>query len=298
MSGARTLPVVLALAAGALPLGGCALVDPPRPVDAGGLVTLDGPAPLLDPPTSLRVVSWNIEHSRHVDRALAEIEADPRLRGADVYLFQEITREAVPSLAEGLEREGAHFVASVRERSGKEFGNTVLSRWPVLRAQRVDLPGGGQLTGSPRIATVVDLDVAGTAVRTVSVHTSTFVLSPDERAAQIRALLDAIADFDGPLVVGGDFNTFERQDVVELRAAMRAYGLEAVFTGTRGSIARWWRAMLSPFDQLDHVFVRGLDVDGAGTVVTTGASDHRAVWARLGWPPTDRGGSRSDRQGP
>lgn len=267
-----------------LPLAGCALLDLPQGVDTGGIVRaepLERPAPGS---ATFHVVTWNVEHSARIDTALEEIGDSDRLAGADVYLLQEIEQEDVPRLAEGLGGLAAvHYVASLRERSGIEFGNTVLSRWPVLDALRIDLPGD-RWYGSPRLATAVDLDVHGRRVRVVSLHTSTFVLGPTERLDQARHVLEESADFDGPMVVGGDFNTFERSDVVELRALFRRYGFRESPTGPEGTIERPWRRWISPHDQLDHVFHRGLVPIDGGVETPTEASDHRPVWTRLRWP--------------
>ncbi len=278
----RRLALLLSIG---LPLAGCALLDLPQGVDTGGIVRaepLDRPA---TPSGSFHVVTWNVEHSARIDTALEEIGDSDRLAGADVYLLQEIEQEDVPRLAEGLGGLAAvHYVASLRERSGIEFGNTVLSRWPVLDALRIDLPGD-RWYGSPRLATAVDLDVHGRRVRVVSLHTSTFVLGPAERLDQARHVLEESADFDGPMVVGGDFNTFERSDVVELRALFRRYRFRESPTGPEGTIERPWRRWISPHDQLDHVFHRGLVPIDGGVETPTEASDHRPVWTRLRWPP-------------
>ncbi|HKK71458.1 MAG TPA: endonuclease/exonuclease/phosphatase family protein [Candidatus Krumholzibacteria bacterium] len=276
--------LALALLLG-LTLAGCALLDLPRSVDTGGIVRAtprDRPATA---PDSFHVVTWNVEHSARIDTALEEIGASDQLAGADVYLLQEIEQGDVPRLATGLGGLAAvHYVASLRERSGIEFGNTVLSRWPVLDALRIDLPGD-RWYGSPRLATAVDLDVQGRRVRVVSLHTSTFVLGPAERLEQARHVLEETAHFDGPMVVGGDFNTFERSDVVELRALFRRYGFRESPTGPEGTIERPWRRWISPHDQLDHVFHRGFAPIDGGVETPTEASDHRPVWVRLRWPP-------------
>jgi len=152
-------------------------------------------------------------------------------------------------------------------------------------ARRVDLPHGGGLRGAPRSATVVDLKIAATRVRVVSIHTSIAIVSPDERIDQARTALMALGDFAGPTVIAGDFNTVERGDDLALRALLRDYDFDWVFPGTDTTVDTMWKEVLLPHDRLDHVFVRGFAVRSAGVVPDTDASDHLPQWVVMAWPP-------------
>ena len=268
---------------------GCGLGDLPRADTSGGILRAEPERPRSEPAT-LRVVSWNIERSRQLGAALYEIAHDDSLADADVYLFQEIGSDAAERLVRSTRLAGAHFVASVRPRSGLEFGNTVLARWPILDARRVGLPEASLRRGSPRAATVVDLDVEGTLLRVVSIHTATILLTPRERFEQAEAALENLRDFEGPTVVAGDFNTGLKNDVNDLRALFRDHGFQWVAHGADSTIdTTWWREALLPHHRLDHVFVRGLRVRSAGVVGATEASDHLPLWVLVDWPPEATG---------
>ena len=276
----RSFPVVwlLLVASGA---AGCAALDLPRDFDRG--LTL--PPPQATAPTatdSLHVVVWNIEWGERIDRALVEIDSDARLRDADLYLLQEVDEADTRELASSLGLGAVWYAASIREGSGRVLGNAVLTRWPVLRSWRVDLPHGGGLRGSPRAASVAELLVGSHPVRAVSAHTSTFLVPPEQRLEQARVVLEAArAGHTGPVVVGADFNSLQEGDEAALRRLFRGAGFRTADLRARSTVETRWKRWLLPHARLDHVFLRGGHVLGAGVVAGTRASDHRPLWVRL-----------------
>jgi endonuclease/exonuclease/phosphatase (EEP) superfamily protein YafD len=88
----------------------------------------------------------------------------------------------------------------------------------------------------------------------------------------------------GPLVVAGDFNA--SVDHPGMRQLLATGLRDAHEVAGAGRPVTWPNGrMLPPFVQLDHVLVRGLDVESADDVRVPG-SDHDAVIAHLVVPRT------------
>lgn len=265
------------------------LLQPRHPYDLGLRTPTLAPPPESAPDT-LRVVTWNIQRGTHVDRALEEIHADPHLAGSDLYFFQELDLDDTRYMAHGLGLASAWFAASRNGPPSDDdalvLGNAVLSRWPIEAMRRVALPHGGRRHEYPRAATIADLRIGDRLVRAVSTHTATPLLPYWRRLEQARvALRAALDEWEGPIIVGGDFNTLEPGDETDLHGLFRDEGFEVARPAERSTIETWWRRWLAPRDRLDHLFARGLRVLRTGVVTGTKASDHRPVWALLRWAP-------------
>lgn len=90
-------------------------------------------------------------------------------------------------------------------RHGGDYGNVLLSRWPVLETRRLDLTVHGR---EPRGALDVDIAVGDVKVRVIVTH---FGLRGFERRAQVKRLLSFIANsHHSPIIVMGDINEWAR----------------------------------------------------------------------------------------
>lgn len=243
----------------------------PRPVPT----SLHGPATVPGAgPDTLRVVSFNIEYAEEVDSALHVLTGTPELADLDVVLLQEMDEEGTERIAEALGMGYVYYPASYRSGTDRDFGNAVLSRWPVEEDAKLVLPHHSVFTGSQRTATAVTLRIRERPVRVYSVHLGTVVNQwPWHRDDQLRAVLDD-ADPYRTVLIGGDMNS---GGIGEL-AVERGYDWP---TRDGPDTVRFWR--------WDHIFVRGLgtpDAEASGTVLDNhDASDHRPVWVRVLLPP-------------
>jgi endonuclease/exonuclease/phosphatase family metal-dependent hydrolase len=289
----RHLPRLLGTAAvavavlGALALGlgsGCtaSAVLEPGPEHAMRLVA-DGPG-WPTAPDSLLVVSYNIQYGEDVALALDDL-ARSGLDAPDVLLLQEMSPAGIETLAHHLGLHAYYQPASIHPYHDRKFGNAVLSRWPILASRLLVLPHATPVSGLRRIAVACDLDVAGRAVRAISLHLATPVVSVAARREQAAAVLDSlVAGWDGPLILGGDFNTSLPADLPDLRKTYRRAGLHPV--PPAGCTVRWhWGRLLGARCELDHIFLRGLAPGAHGVASEAAASDHLPIWARVGWSP-------------
>jgi endonuclease/exonuclease/phosphatase family metal-dependent hydrolase len=218
---------------------------------------------------TLRLATFNIAYARRVDAATRLLGSDPALRGADVLLLQEMDAAGTRRIAEALGMGYVYYPAIVHQRTHRNFGNAVLSRWPIVEDAKIILPHRSRYAGTQRIAVAATVRVGGTPVRVYSVHLGTVAdVGPGARREQMRAVLADAARYPRA-VVGGDLN-----DAAVARVARDA--------GYAWPTERGPRTM-GMLGRVDHILLRGLatpDSAAAGTVLDTrGASDHRPVWA-------------------
>lgn len=233
---------------------------------------------------TLTVATFNIKFGLEADRAASELAEISRFRRPDVILLQEMDPDGTARIASDLGFQFVYAPAVVHSRHGRLFGQAVLSPWPLRDVQVVPLPHLHPVNGQRRIALLVTVEVAGREVRACSIHTETALLPASCRREQVAVALAALADWDGPAVVGGDFNTVTRANVLDLARAGKAAGFHRI--GGYGPTVEWKAAglRLRRF-VLDHVLHRGLVASTGAATVDTAASDHRSVWATFELPP-------------
>ena len=253
----------------ALFLASCAHVrnytDPAGPRFVGSF------PPSPDVESDFRVVTFNIKYARHIDGAIGLLREDPNLRTADVIFLQEMDAPGTQRIAEALALNYAYCPAIARGDSARDFGNAILSRWPIRDAGKIILPHRAHIVGSQRIATAGTIDVDGTPVRLYSVHIALpITVSGRGRRDQLEAILQDAADGPERVIIAGDFNS---HDLGEFFANTGFAWVSRNIGSTRG-----W------FD-IDQMFLRGFRLaapESIGVVRDNrGVSDHRPVWAVL-----------------
>ena len=231
-----------------------------------------GPVPVPDTSLgwrdTLRVVSFNVEWGRSVDSALAVFAGEPDLADADLVLLQEMDEAGSRRMAEALGLGFVYYPAIHSSRNDRDFGNAVLSRWPIVQDEKLLLPHHSIFGRTQRIATVVTVQVGRIPVRVYSVHLATPPnLALRDRMDQMRTVLRD-ARKHPHVVIGGDLNSGRMARM----AAERGYAWPTRDGPRTVLFGRW-----------DHIMFKGLalpDSDASGTVEDNrGASDHLPVWA-------------------
>jgi len=222
-----------------------------------------------DPDPVLRVVSFNVELAEKIPTAIEVLTRTPELREADVVLLQEMNAGGTRAIAEALGFHWVYYPGSVSPKHDDDFGNAILSRWPIRDDRKLLLPHEALLSRTARIAVSGVIDVDGIPIRVYSAHFSVpFSVSEDGREEQARTVVADARSHPGPVVIGADWNSDDLPEVVE------AAGYSWPTKGT-GRTAFVW--------SVDHILARGLDLAGsppAGVVdENLEASDHRPVWA-------------------
>jgi endonuclease/exonuclease/phosphatase (EEP) superfamily protein YafD len=269
-----TLAAALAIALSEL---ACASATPyldPEGPRFGGAYAGSPPAHAAERCRELRVVSFNVEYAKRVDRAIVALTNHPSLRGADILLLQEMDAESTESVARALSLNWAYVPGSLHPETHRDVGNAVLSAWPIAKSWKVLLPHRSRVLGQLRVATGVQLDIRGQPLVVYSLHLgSPLGNSPGQRKAQARVVLADIGQHEAPIVIGGDFNS----------GSVPALFAEAGFGWCTKGVGSTVRGFA-----FDHILARGMATRGAGVArEVSDASDHRPVWAILSHPGDD-----------
>jgi endonuclease/exonuclease/phosphatase family metal-dependent hydrolase len=227
--------------------------------------------------TTLRVATYNVHGHKGTDgKVIADRTFDVvRHLSADCVALQEFVNSPAPTgeplldhWARTLGMHGAYSPAF--ERGGEEFGNALLSRWPILEQHAHDV----SLHGYRRRVVLEALVAAnGVLLQMMSLHLG---VSPRERALQAERLFELCRATRGDLhLLLGDFNEWSRFSAVSRR-------LRGHFDGTRqiATFPSW-----APVVGLDRVWIhpRGrllqtrVDASPAARI----ASDHLPLIATL-----------------
>jgi len=264
----------LRLLAAAL-LAACA-TTPLNYTDALGPRYAAGPVRAPRSGDTLKIVAFNIRYAIHIDRAIRLIQDTPELRDPDVLLLQEMDEAGAAAIAESLGLGYVYYPATVSPATRRDFGDAVLTRYPIADDRKVILPHLSRTRGTQREAVGATLLVNGRRLRVYSVHLATMVeLGPGARRQQLAAVLADARRY--PLVIlGGDFNSGSVPEI----ALPQGFAWP---TEHLGRTAAFW--------DLDHVLLKGLAVGGSPGVGLVhdvrGASDHRPVWATVVLPAAD-----------
>jgi len=186
-------------------------------------------------PDRIKAVHWNIEHGNWFEQVECALRTHEELRDGDLFFFNEIdfgmaragNRDVIGDLAKALGfygvwsplflettagRDDDALMAAGRANQESLFGLGMLSRWPFSRIRIVELPSPERyqfdierMIGR-HVAVVADIDRPGAPFVAITVHLEVHRTRAD-RAAQIRALVDAITDEQRPVLLAGDFNT-------------------------------------------------------------------------------------------
>jgi endonuclease/exonuclease/phosphatase family metal-dependent hydrolase len=264
MRGAVAVPVFVALG-----LGACASArnypDPDEPRFETRYGTATAPA------GTIRVASFNLKFAEKVDEAIAVFRDTLALRGLDILALQEMDAEGTERIARALEMNSIFFPGAVHPKTGRDFGNALLSPWPLENVRKLILPHQSRFTGLKRTATVATVCVGAQRIQAYSVHIETPIhLSSKGRREQVQFVLDDAHDSPDPIVVAGDFNSRNLNEPFEEAGYLWV-------TRNLRDTSGWW--------ELDHIFARGLRPPGPATAGVSAdlhdASDHRPVWALL-----------------
>ena len=266
--------LLLLLAAGVL-LAACRPVvnfqEPDIPLYEGNFS--DG---VPEPDGTLKVVTWNIAFAKEIEEAIRELEEFEELQGADILLLQEMDEAGTETIAQALNYNYVYYPASIHTRNEKNFGNAVLSKWPIMDSEKIILPHQSPTNDQIRIAVRALIDLGDVQMPVYSVHTETFWLGQRGRGDQIKFLAEQIDPDYAYVLAGGDFNTLTPGSVAALDERLGQVVLERVSAGAGETFGVGGVGL-----KLDHLFARGMSVLETGVVEEAETSDHQPLWADL-----------------
>jgi endonuclease/exonuclease/phosphatase family metal-dependent hydrolase len=218
---------------------------------------------------TLRVLTFNIEFSLQIDRAVALMTSDPAMRAADIILLQEMNEDGTRRIAEAYGMGFVYYPATFHLKHKRDVGNAILARFPIIDDAKIILPHVARNGGMHRITTAATLRIGSSDVRVYSAHLGTIInVGPERRRDQVRAILADAQRYER-VILGGDMND---PNVAEV--AQQAGYAWPTQKGPK----------TTPIGRFDHILFKGFATpatNAAGTVLDVhGASDHRAVWAK------------------
>jgi endonuclease/exonuclease/phosphatase family metal-dependent hydrolase len=226
-------------------------------------------------PVSLRIATYNVHRCRGLDGRTRpdRIAAVLRAIDADIVALQEIVG-AGPRGGGHAEELGAALgmgwvMAPARQLRGHQFGNAVLSRFPITQHLGHDL---SWKTCEPRRLQRVDVSADGCTLHVYNVHLGTALL---ERRHQAGRMATIVADrhTTGPKIVLGDFNEWTRG----LATRVLSERLQSIDLGRYLPRRRTYPGVF-PILHLDQIYYSGrieiVSVELPRTRLSLVASDH------------------------
>lgn len=225
-------------------------------------------------PNKINVMVWNQYKGKN---SSWRSEYTRLSKNQDVLILQEasIDKKMVKAYASNRNQYtifAASFVYRWKNRATgvASSANVPASSYIAQRSRGVEIAGG-----TPKMILFATYPLAGRQeeLMTVNIHALNSV-TWQTLAVQILDALRIVKEHHGPVVFGGDFNTWSKAKMNYLKHAMQKAGMEEVH------FAHSERKMKVFGRELDHVFTRGVNISDA-VVEKTGGSDHQPLFLTL-----------------
>jgi endonuclease/exonuclease/phosphatase family metal-dependent hydrolase len=261
---------------------------------------------------TFRVATLNIwQRFGPCDERMVAIRESLRALAPDVIGLQEVLR--VDGFDQGaLASDGLGYSIAwgrASEEHGASLGNAILSKWPILRTEVVELPNGG--TVESRCLVFAELDSPYGRLPFFCTHLNWKLHEGHVRCLQVKAVaaaIDRIVPENAllPPVLVGDFNAEPDADEIRYLRGLTGLGGRSVYfadafgvagDGSRGATFSKTNPFAEPLREperrIDYIFVRSPDEARRGEPVEasvcfdkpvdgTFPSDHYGVVATIG----------------
>lgn len=168
----------------------------------------------------MNVGSYNIIHGKFCNFEFDKLAEDIVSKELDIVGLQEVDCNAPRSndvditacLAEKTGLSYYKFFKAIDMKKGGEYGVAVISKYPILESERIELDSEG--TGEQRVMGRVQVDVNGRKINFFVAHLS--YESSEKREVQFKQVSEIMNSYDN-FVLTGDFNTsdFSEYSVIE-----------------------------------------------------------------------------------
>jgi endonuclease/exonuclease/phosphatase (EEP) superfamily protein YafD len=220
---------------------------------------------------SVKALVWNIKKASLVPWAN---EFETYAADRDVVLLQEAYRTSIFNTSLGrLPMSWNLGISFLYKRymntpTGSLVGSTAEASLSYVKHSPDDEP----VTDTPKAVTFAKYPIKDRfeELLVVSVHAINFNSNPAFRR-QMDQVFAEMKDHAGPILLAGDFNTWNAGRTQYLRFLSEQLGLKevALKNGTYRTTFRGWF--------LDHVFIRGATVRSAAVITNSVGSDHRPI---------------------
>ena len=240
-------------------------------------------------PASITVVNWNAQKGKNPQFA-KDLKSILEQEKPDLVFLQEAKADLIKP-----EQMGGYFAEGWRYPwpGGTTVGVLTLSRVPPVRFQPVQTRYREFSVTAPKVSLVTEYPLSsGENLLAINVHLLNFeLLSVKKINHQLQELKSIIAGHSGPVVLAGDFNTWNQKRLQLVREITQDAGLKEVTdfpegrtTGTTGS--DYWNEILGVEQDLplDRVFFLNFKPISA-RVLNYHTSDHRPILVKLKLQP-------------
>jgi len=226
---------------------------------------------------TIKVVSYNIKHSKKIKKAIKLLQGNEELAGADIVLLQEMTPKAVEKIATALGYGYIFYPAVMHPILKENFGNAVLSKWPIQYDQNIIFPPIKE-KHRHRIAVAAKLLVNNQEVLVYSLHMGVF-MKPYQRSERVQGILDKIPGNIKYVIVAGDFNTITQKNQDEVIKTFLEADFEYATDNVDWTYKHWY--LFNQKATFDHIFSKGMKKIRSGKINDRGPSDHLPIWAEF-----------------
>lgn len=227
----------------------------------------------------LRIVSYNIKHCQGMDGKLDLDRTAEVLKklDADVIALQEVDKNCarsggVDQAAELGKKLGMHHFFGRAINLGKgEYGNAVLSKYPIEKSLVHKLPSKGE----DRVVAEVQVKTELGLVSVCSIHLDH--KSEEIRLGQLKAFGKFTAEYKQPIILTGDFNAKPGSETMEF--VQKSWNLVAKKGDRKTNPADM------PRSEIDYCVTRNINASSMESSVVDEplASDHRPVLTIIKW---------------
>ena len=218
--------------------------------------------------TSFSMLNWNVEKARHPG-LVSEFAAYAE-RSHLIFL-----QEAVPLKKTETVMAQSLYEAFARGYVQDEIDTGVLTLARTPHLVHCHLLATEPWLRTPKATSVTLYPLAGSdaSLLTVNLHAVNFSFGVKEYRSQLEAAAELIQAHEGPVIFGGDLNTWSDRRQATLDALTDELGLTAVSFSPDHRTSRFGRP-------LDHLYVRGLTWQSSKTVQVV-TSDHNPLIVTL-----------------
>ena len=240
-------------------------------------------------PTTITVVNWNVQKGKHPNFA-RDLKLLLDKEKPDIVFLQEATSDFFE-----IGEMGGYFAEGWRYPwpDGVKIGVLTLSRIPPVRVQPVPTKYREFGITAPKVSLVSEYPLRnGDRLLALNVHLLNFERwSLKKIRHQIEALKEIMANHPGPILITGDFNTWNQRRLELIREVTQDVELKELDqfpTGRRtGDVnSVFWNGLLG-IDKdipIDRVFIRGFTPTDA-RVLDYQSSDHSPILFSLAVNP-------------
>jgi endonuclease/exonuclease/phosphatase family metal-dependent hydrolase len=233
---------------------------------------------------NIKVMTYNIHAGIGMDRRsdIARIAGVIGENGADIIALNEVDNATERSL--GIDQAG--FIAgklnfysaygkTIYYRGG-QYGNAVLSKYPILYTKNHSLPRIEAMNEEPRCMLECRIDINGCLINILAAHLS---LSRQERIETVKYISEVISGLNGPIILLGDFNLRYKTELEELKPLLGVLKDTSAECGQADIIKTFNSSSLE--SKIDYILVSREFQVVSSYIIETKASDHVPLVAGL-----------------